>query len=242
MLGLRSLSAHVGYHIEMADAAMIKCVSLCYASDCNTLVTTPSTTSPALQVWATHSLSHNSREAGRQKASSHFFARETVSDGSTTTMTRSSLTYAAVTSDRQANTEEHQGSSGTETKYCQGKSSLTHDTLRQPSWNKTLCRCIILPASSSLSFQAIVLTDDTNSHPPFSFVFLIHCHPRSSSLLPSPNLPSSLRSTSLYLPILYLVLFFFCHVNAAAAWIRTSQSCQSQNPIQVFILSSQHGI
>lgn len=65
--GLRSLSAHMANHIEMADAIMIACVSLCYASDSNTLVTTPSTTSPTLQVWAACSQSHDSLEGEGRK-------------------------------------------------------------------------------------------------------------------------------------------------------------------------------
>lgn len=45
MSELRSLSARDANSTEMTDAAVIMCASLCYASDCNTLVTTSSTTS-----------------------------------------------------------------------------------------------------------------------------------------------------------------------------------------------------
>lgn len=56
---------HPGHHTEMADAKID--TAMCYASNCNTLVTTPSTASPTLQVWASCSLSHNSLEGEGRK-------------------------------------------------------------------------------------------------------------------------------------------------------------------------------
>lgn len=124
-------------------------------------------------------------------------------------MTRSSLTYAAVTSDRQANTEEHQGSPGTETKYCQGKSSSTHDTLRRHSPHEMLRGFIVLPVRGTLSLHVILLINDTNSRPRFhlyssSAVILF---PLLCLRLPSPNFPPSLPPTSL--PISYTSKSFF---------------------------------
>lgn len=204
---------HMWVDTEIADAAMIKCVPLCYASDCNTLVTTPSTTSPTLRVWATRSLSHNSQEAGRQKASSHYYTSETVSDGSTTIVTRSSLTYAAVTCDRQANTEEHQGSPGTETKYHQGKSSLTHDTLRRHSWNETLYRLLFYLTSE---WQFIIPGISFNWWYQQSYSF--HLYSSSAVILfpllscPPPTLPPLFAQ--LHCPSYTSKLCFFCHMNA----------------------------
>lgn len=153
-------------------------------------------------------------------------------------MTRSSLTYAAVTSDRQANTEEHQGSPGTETKYRQGESSSTHDTLRRESQNKMLHGFISLPAGSSF-FEVFILIENTNL-----LVVCIPYLPSFFSLLPKPPLPQLLLlSPPTSLPILYHRVFFLLSREHAAAWIRTPQSCQSQDffpPSFIFKHGIQH--
>lgn len=56
------------HHTETPDAvSMTMCVFLCYAIDCNILVTTPSTTSPTMKVWAACWLSHKSLEGESRK-------------------------------------------------------------------------------------------------------------------------------------------------------------------------------
>lgn len=173
---------------------------------------------------------------GRQKASSHYSTSETVSDGSAIVVTRSSLTYAAVTSDVQANTEEHQGSPGTETKYHQGTiQSSPSDTFRRRSKNEKLCGFVIPPVSGTLSFQEkkkILLIDDTNSRPRFHLYSSSTVIPYPLLCLPSP--PTSLRCPS----YTSKPFFFLLSREFSAARIRTSQSCQSKD--SSFI--RQHGV
>ena len=202
---------------------------------CVSLVTTPSTTSPTLQVWAACQLSHSSPEGCSRRASSQYYVSETVSYGSTTTVTRLSLTCAAVTSDRQENMGEHQGSPGTETKYCRGKSSSTHDTLRRHPPNETLHGFLILPVSASLSFHVILSFDDTKSRPRFHLYSWSAVFPLPPSVPTLPQLPlislfPQLHCRSLTPPSHFF--FFFLSCEFSAAWIRTSQSCQSHRSIQ----------
>lgn len=146
--------------------------------------------------------------------------------------------------------EEHQGSPGTETKYCRGKSSSTHDTLRRCLLNETLRGFLILPVSASLSFHVILSFDDTKSHPRFHLYSSSAHIPLPSSLPTLPQLPlfslfPQLHCRSLTPPSLF---FFLLSCEFSAAWIRTSQSCQSHGsiqpsfhpPIQLLSLSFQH--
>lgn len=75
-----------------------------------------------------------------------------------------------------------------------------------------------------------------------TFLFPLLC-------LPSPNFPSSLSSPNFTADLLHLRAFFFLlSCEFSAAWIRTSQSCQSHGsiqpsfhpPIQLLSLSFQH--
>lgn len=203
---------------------------------CVSLVTTPSTTSPTLQVWAACQLSHSSPEGCSRRASSQYYVSETVSYGSTTTVTRLSLTCAAVTSDRQENMGEHQGSPGTETKYCRGKSSSTHDTLRRHPPNETLHGFLILPVSASLSFHVILSFDDTKSRPRFHLYSWSAVFPLPPSVPTLPQLPlislfPQLHCRSLTPPSHFF--FFFCHVNSVQL---ESEHHKVVNPIDPFSL------
>lgn len=199
VLELRSLSAHMGNHIKWQMPPR-SCVYLCVVQ-ATVIPLSPSTTSPP----AARSLSHKSLK-GECRKLPHITTP--VSDGSTTTMTSSSLTYAAVESDRQANTEEHQRIPDTETKYCRGESSSSLDTLTRHSRNKILCGFMISSVSGSSSSRTVLLIDDTISRPHFHsysstsvilFLFSAYSYP------PPTSPPLSHPPTSL--PISYLQVF-----------------------------------
>lgn len=131
--------------------------------------------------------------------------------------------------------EEHQGSPGTETKYCRGKSSSTHDTLRRCLLNETLRGFLILPVSASLSFHVILSFDDTKSHPRFHLYYSSAHIPLPSSLPTLPQLPlfslfPQLHCRSLTPPSLF---FFFCHVNSVQP---ESEHHKVVNPMDPFSL------
>lgn len=153
-MALKCLSADMGIHIDGADAPTS--MYQCQWGQCpchHTINHRPyaATHEPPLV------LRYNSPVAWRGRASSHYHARETLSDGSGSTVTRLSLTYAAVTCDRQPNTEEHQGSLGSKTKHRLGKFSRSLDTLR---WHQLREMSQIYYSTSESHFITAGLGDD----------------------------------------------------------------------------------
>lgn len=197
----------MGNHIEEADAATLMCASPRYASGCNTLVTTPSTTSPTLQVWAACSLSHNSPGGGEGRELPHI----------TKPVRQFLMAEPAPWPDRvwhmlqwrltgRQTRRNIRGALAPKQSIVRGNPALPMTHIDGARWTKSSAALSFCAASS---LRALLLIDDTQHSSSFSFQFLVCRRPFSSSTLP----PST------WLPILYTSKSFS---SLLVAWIRRS--------------------